>query len=48
MMKLLQDGWHGAGSPVASWDSGRRATGTYFYRFLSNGFQQSRKMLLVR
>ena len=48
MVEVLRDGWHGAGSHVASWDSGRRATGTYFYRFLSNGFQQSRKMLLVR
>ena len=48
VVEVLRDGWHGAGSHVASWDSGRRATGTYFYRFLSNGFQQSRKMLLVR
>ena len=48
LVEVLQDGWHGAGSHVASWNSGRRATGTYFYRFLCDGFQQSRKMLLVR
>ena len=48
VVEVLRDGWHAAGSHAVSWDSGRRATGTYFYRFLSDGFQQSQKMLLLR
>lgn len=48
LVEVLRDGWHAGGSHVVSWNSGQRATGTYFYRFLSDGFQQSRKMLLVR
>ena len=47
-MEVLKDGWHAGGSHVVSWDSGRRATGTYFYRFSTSGFNESRKMLLVR
>jgi|SaaInl4_150m_RNA_FD_contig_31_1094480_length_3046_multi_11_in_0_out_0_1 hypothetical protein len=48
LVEVLKDGWHQGGSHVVSWDSGRRATGTYFYRFATTGFQESRKMLLVR
>ena len=48
LVEVLKDGWHPAGSHVVSWDSGRRASGTYFYRFATTGFQESRKMLLVR
>ncbi len=48
LVEVLRDGWHAGGAHVVSWDSGRRATGTYFYRFSTSGFQQSRKMLLVR
>ena len=36
-----------SGHHTVAWDAGQRATGTYFYRFLTEGFQQSRKMLLV-
>ncbi|HJP29110.1 MAG TPA: DUF362 domain-containing protein [Candidatus Latescibacteria bacterium] len=48
LVEVLKDGWHAGGSHVVSWDSGRRATGTYFYRFSTSGFNESRKMLLVR
>ena len=48
LVEVLKDGWHAGGAHVVSWDSGRRATGTYFYRFVTSGFRESRKMLLVR
>ena len=38
---------HNLRSTRAVIHAGQRATGTYFYRFLTEGFQQSRKMLLV-
>ena len=48
LVEVLVDRWHAVGSHTVAWDAGQRATGTYFYRFLTEGFQQSRKMLLVR
>ena len=48
LVEVLVDRWHANGSHVVAWDAGHRASGTYFYRFLTGGFQESRKMLLVR
>lgn len=48
LIEVLRDGWHAGGAHVVSWDSGRRASGTYFYRFATSGFQESRRMMLVR
>ena len=48
LVEVLADRWHAAGSHMITWDAGNRASGTYFYRFLTRGFQESRKMLLVR
>ena len=48
LVEVLVDRWHAVGSHTVAWDAGQRATGTYFYRFLTEGFRQSRKMLLVR
>ena len=48
LVEVLADRWHAAGSHMVTWDAGQRASGTYFYRFLASGFQESRKMLLVR
>jgi len=45
---VLVDSWHAGGAHVATWDAGQRASGTYFYRFMTEGFQEARKMLLVR
>ena len=47
LVEVLADRWHAAGSHVITWDAGNRASGTYFYRFLTHSFQESRKMLLV-
>jgi len=48
LVEVLADRWHAAGSHVITWNAGQRASGTYFYRFLTHGFQESRKMLLIR
>ena len=48
VVDVLAEGVRSAGVHVASWDAGHRASGTYFYRFWTEGFQQTRKMLLVR
>ena len=48
LVEVLVDRWHAAGPHVITWDAGNRASGSYFYRFLTSGFQESRKMLLVR
>ena len=48
LVEVLKEGWHAGGSQVANWDSGQRATGTYFYRFVTGGLEESRKMPLVR
>ena len=37
-----------SGAHAVSWNASRRASGTYFYRFRTEGFQEVRKMLLVR
>jgi len=48
IVDVLVDGWRASGAHVVSWDAGHRASGTYFYRFMTEGFQETRKMLLVR
>ena len=48
IVDVLVDSWHSGGAHVATWDAGQRASGTYFYRFMTEGFQEARKMLLVR
>jgi len=48
LVDLLVDAWRSKGRHMASWNSGERATGTYLYRFVADGFQRTRKMTLVR
>lgn len=48
LVEVLVDGRRAAGTHALSWDAGRRASGTYFYRLLTPGFQETRKMVLVR
>ena len=48
LVDVLVDGWRSKGVHMASWDSGKRATGAYFYRFSTDGFRRTRKMALVR
>ena len=48
IVDVLVDSWRAGGSHVATWDAGQHASGTYFYRFMTEGFQEARKMLLVR
>lgn len=48
VVDVLVDGVQASGSHVAAWDSGHRASGTYFYRFSSEGFVETRKMVLLR
>jgi hypothetical protein len=48
VVDLLVDGRRAGRAHVVAWDAGRMASGTYFYRFRVDGFQETRKMLLVR
>lgn len=48
LVEVLAEGWRPAGAHVASWNAGSRASGVYFYRFWTEGFAQTRKMLLIR
>lgn len=48
LVEVLTDGHRAAGTHAVSWDAGRRASGTYFYRLVTPGFQETRKMVLVR
>lgn len=48
LIDVLVDGWHAAGAHMVPWNASQKASGTYFYRFLTAGFQETRKMLLVR
>lgn len=45
---VLVDGWQRKGVHMASWNAGKQASGTYLYRFRTNGFEETRKMVLVR
>ena len=48
VVDVLLDGWRAGGSHVANWETGRHASGNYFYRFRTEGFEETRKMVLVR
>jgi uncharacterized protein (DUF362 family) len=48
LVDVLVDAWHSGGPHMVPWNAGQRASGTYFYRFLTDGFQETHKMLLVR
>ena len=48
LVDLLVDGWRSQGRHMAAWNSGERATGTYLYRFVADGFERTRRMTLVR
>ena len=45
---VLVDSRRPSGAHAVAWNARRRASGTYFYRFRTEGFQEVRKMLLVR
>jgi len=45
---VLVDGTHAAGAHTVGWDARHQASGTYYYRLLTNGFQETRKMVLLR
>ncbi len=52
-VRKLIDGWGEAGRHTVHWDGkddsgGRVASGIYFYRIKTDGFTQSRKMVLVK
>jgi hypothetical protein len=48
VVDILVDGVQNGGAHVAAWDSGHRASGTYFYRFTTQNFTETRKMMLLR
>ena len=45
---VLVDGWQMRGAHMAWWNARKKASGTYFYRFRTDGFEETRKMVLVR
>ena len=53
LVRTLVDGAGTAGRKTASWDGGsdsghKVATGVYFYRMTAPGFEQTRKMVLMK
>ncbi|MFH1566585.1 MAG: T9SS type A sorting domain-containing protein, partial [Gemmatimonadota bacterium] len=48
VVDVLVDGWRPAGAHALSWNAGQRASGTYFYRLTTPGFEETRRMVLVR
>jgi uncharacterized protein (DUF362 family) len=47
-IEVLVDGWRTRGAHMASWNARKRASGAYFYRFRTDGFEETRKMVLIR
>jgi len=47
-VEVLVDGWQTRGAHMASWNARNKASGTYFYRFRTEGFEETRRMVLVR
>jgi hypothetical protein len=45
---VLVDGWQKQGVHMASWNARNRASGTYLYRFRTDGFEETHTMVLVR
>ena len=48
VVDVLVDSRRAGGNHVANWEAGRHASGTYFYRFRTEGFEETRKLLLLR
>jgi hypothetical protein len=47
-VEVLTDGWQAAGAHTVGWNGRRHASGTYYYRLVTQGYQETRKMLLLR
>jgi hypothetical protein len=48
VVDVLVDSWLPAGDHVRTWNSERRASGTYFYRLLYKGSAQTKSMILLK
>ena len=48
LVEVLVDGYTLAGDHVAVWRSQRKASGTYFYRLLYEGFSRTKSMVLLK
>jgi len=48
LVDVLVDKWHMRGVHVLPWNAKSKASGIYFYRFMTDDFQATRKMVLVR
>ena len=48
LVDVLVDGYRTAGTHMAVWNTGRIASGTYFYRLRFGGFTETKKMTLLR
>ena len=48
LVDVLVDKWHIKGVHVVPWNAKGKASGIYFYRFMTDNFQATRKMALVR
>jgi len=47
-VSVLANGYRGAGSHMATWNTSGQASGVYFYRLRFGGFSETRKMTLMR
>ncbi len=48
LVDVLVDGYHAAGSHMATWNTAGKSSGVYFYRFRSGGFTETKKMTLLK
>jgi hypothetical protein len=47
-VEVLADGTYNAGHHTVRWDASGRSSGVYFYRLVTEGFVQTKKMLLLK
>ena len=48
LVEVLAEGYRRAGAHMAVWNTSKHPSGTYFYRLLSGGFSEVKKMTLLK
>ena len=48
LIEILVNQWQSKGAHIASWNAGNHASGIYFYRFKTDGFEKMGKMIVAR
>jgi hypothetical protein len=48
VVDVLVDGFRKQGSHMAKWNANNLPSGTYYYRLMTNGFSEAKKMILLK